>query len=91
MLFAFAYDVNKNVIKVHYHENVKILCQDLVDVALKHGRCIGQSKKHDLVLKVAITSLKGHLLFIIFFDSHMIVSIGQIELGETLSLLLSIQ
>ncbi len=26
MLFAFAFGVDENVVKVHYHENVELLC-----------------------------------------------------------------
>ena len=37
MLFILALSVDENVIKVHYQENDKLFCQDLVNVALKHG------------------------------------------------------
>ncbi len=86
MLFAFALSVDEDVIKVHYDKNVKLLCQDLVNVALECGRCIGQSKRHHLVFKIAIAGPKGRLLFIAFFDPHLMIGIGQIELGEMLSL-----
>ncbi len=75
MLFTFALGVDKDVIKIHYHKNVKLLYQDLVDIALKHGRCVGQSKRYHLVLKIAILSLEGHLPFIAFFDPHSMVGI----------------
>ncbi len=40
MLFALALGIDEDVIEIHYHENVKLFCQDLVDVTLKHGRCV---------------------------------------------------
>ena len=82
MLFALALSVNEDVIEVHYHKNIKLLYQDLVDIALEHDWCIGQSERHDLVLKMAIAGPKSHLLFISFFNPHSMVSIGQIKLGE---------
>ncbi len=85
MLFAFAFGIDKDVIKVYYHQNVKFLCQNLIDVALEYGQCVGQSKKHHLILKMAIASLEGYLPFITFFDSHSMVDISQIKLGETAS------
>ncbi len=85
VLFAFVLGVDKDVIEVHYDKNVKLLCLDLVDVTLKRGRCIGKSKRHDLIFEVTIVGPEGCFLFIAFPDPHSIVGIGQIELGETSS------
>ncbi len=85
MLFALAFSVDEDVIEIHYHKNVKFFGQDLVDVTLKRGRCVGQSERHDLVLEMAIAGTEGRLPFIAFFDPHLMVGIGQIELDETLS------
>ncbi len=86
MLFAFALGVDEDVIEIYYHKIVKLLCQDLVNITLKCGRCVGQSKRHDLIFEVTIAGSKGRLLFIAFPDPHLMVGIGQIKLGETLSL-----
>ncbi len=83
MLFAFALGVDEDVIEVHYHKNVELLCPDLIDVTLKYDRRVGQSKRHDLVFEVTITGLEGRLSFIAFFGPHSMVGIGQIELGKT--------
>ncbi len=85
MLFALALGVDEDVIEVYYHENVELHYQDLVDVTLKRGWCVGQSKKHDLIFKVTIAGPEGRLLFIAFFNPHSMVGIGQIELSETSS------
>ncbi len=85
VLFAFVLGVNEDVIEVYYDENVKLLCQDFVDVALKRGRYIGQSKRHNLIFEVTIAGSEGRLPFIAFPDPHLMVGIGQIELGETSS------
>ncbi len=83
VLFALALSVDEDVIEIHYHENVEFLGQDLVDVALKRGRCVGQTKRHNLVLKMAIAGPEGRLPFTAFPDPHSMIGIGQIELGET--------
>ncbi len=85
MLFAFVLDVDEDIIKIHYNKNVELLCQDLVDVALECGWCVGQSKKHHLVLEMAIAGLEGRLSFVSFLNPYSMVGIGQIELGETSS------
>ena len=82
MLFVFAFGVDEDVIKVHYHKNVKLFCQNLIDVVLKHGQCIDQSKKYHLVLKMAIASFESHFSLIAFPNTFSIVGIGPIKLGE---------
>ena len=46
---------------------------------------MGLTKKHNLVLKVAIIDLKNHLLFIAFLDSYLMIDIDGIKLGKTLN------
>ncbi len=82
MLIALALIVDENVIEIHYYEDVELLGQDLVDIALKRGRCVGQSERHDLLLEMAVASPEGRLPFVAFPDPHSMVGIGQIELGE---------
>ncbi len=85
ILFDFPLSVDEDVIKVYYHENVKLFYQDLIDIALKCGLYIGQFKRHNLVLKMAIAGLEDRFLFISFSNPYLIVDIGQIKLGETSS------
>ncbi len=85
VLSALILSIDEDVIEIHYHKNVELLGQDLVDITLKRGRCVGQSERHDLVLEMAIAGPEGHFSFIAFFDPHLMVGIGQIELGETSS------
>ncbi len=85
MLFALAFSVDEDIIKIYYYEDVKLLGQDLIDVTLKRGRCVGQSQKHDLVLEMAIAGSKDRLSFIVFLDPHSMVGIGHIELDKILS------
>ncbi len=82
IFFAFVLSIDEDVIEVHYNENVEFFCQDLIDVTLKRGRCVGQSKRHDLIFEVAIAGPEGRLLLIAFLDLPLMIGIGQIKLGE---------
>ena len=86
VLFGFAFGIDEDVIEVYYLENVEFFCQDLINITLKRDQYVDQNKNNYLILKMAITGPKNHLLFIAFFDSHSIVSIDQIKLGEMSSL-----
>ena len=76
MLFALIFSVDEDVIKVYYHKNVKLLYQNLIDIALEYDWCIDKSERYDLVLEMAIAGLESHLPFISFPDPHSIVGIG---------------
>ncbi len=82
MLLAFAFGIDKDVTKVHYHKNMELLCQNFIDIALECGRYVGQSKKYHLFLDMAITGPESRLPFIAFLDPHLMVGICQIELGK---------
>ncbi len=86
VLFALVFSVDEDVIKVHYHEDVELLCQDLIDITLKRVQYVGQSKRHDLVLEMTIAGPEGRLPFLAFPDPHSMIGISQIELGDTSSL-----
>ncbi len=74
VLYAFAFDIGGDVIKVHYQENIEVHCQDLIDVLLECGYCISQSKRYHLVLEMAIAGPEDRLLFIAFPDPHLMIN-----------------
>ncbi len=76
MLFSFVFSIDKDVIKVHYYENIKLLYQNLINVALESSLYVGQSKKHYLVLEIVIVGSEGYIPLIVFSDSHLMVGIG---------------
>ncbi len=82
MLFVLVLSVDENIIEIHYYEDVELLGQDLVDITLKRGWCVGQFERHDLVLEMAIAGPESRLPFVAFLDPHLMVGIGQIKLGE---------
>ena len=87
MLLGFAFGVDKDVIKAYSHENVELLCQNLINVALKCGQSISQSKRHYLLSEMAIAALEDRFPFITFPVSHLMVKVGEITLCKTLSLI----
>ena len=75
MLFAFIFDIEEDVIKVYYYKNVEFLYQDFIDIALKRGQYVDQSKKYHLLLQMTITTPECYLLFIVFPNPYLIVNI----------------
>ncbi len=75
VLFSFTFGIDENVIEVFYHKNIKLLYQDLIDVVLEIGWCIGQSKRYHLILEMAIAGFKCCLPFIAFPDPYLMVGI----------------
>lgn len=68
-----------------YNEKaVKLFSKNLIDIVLKTSQIIKKYKKYDLVFKMAILSLKNIFLFIIFFNSHLIVSTNKVSLNKIL-------
>ena len=83
MLFSLIFVIDEDVIKIYYHKDVKLFCQNLANVALECGRCIDQLKRHHRVLKMAIAGFKDCLPFISFPDFYLMIGINQIKLGKT--------
>ena len=82
MSLAQVFGVDNNVIKIKNDKNIKFFGQNLVNIALEADRCIGQPKKHYLILEVAVSSLKSRFPFIALFHPHLIVSTCEVKLGE---------
>ncbi len=74
--------MDENVVKVHNNEDIKLLRQDLIYIALESGQCVGQSKKHYLILEVVIAGSENYLSFISFFNFYLIIGIDKIKLDE---------
>lgn len=53
-------------------------------IILKIRQGVEESKKHNLVFKIAVPGLKNGDLFIFFLNSHLVVGTGPIQLDKTL-------
>ena len=49
---------------------------------LEGGRCIDESKGHDLVLEVIIVSMEGSFLNVILMNSNLIISPVKVDLAK---------
>ena len=83
---AWVFGIDEDVIEVNNDKNIEFLGQDLINISLEADRCVGQPKKHYLVLKVAVSSLESRLPFIALFYPHFMVSTHEVELGESFCL-----
>ena len=41
MFLVLVLGIDEDIIEVYYHKNVELFYQNLVDIALESGRCIG--------------------------------------------------
>ncbi len=70
--------IDQDKIYVDYNKDIKLLSKDLVDIVLKTGGCIRKTKKHYLVLKVALSGMEGRLPLVAFSDFYLIIGTGKI-------------
>ena len=80
---AWILDVDKDVIEVSNDKNIEFLNQNLVNIALKAGRCVAEPNRNYLVLEVAVLSPKGCLPFIAIFYPNLMVSTCEVKLGKS--------
>lgn len=65
---------NQNIFQIYDDKNIKFFNKNLIDIIMKTSWSIRKSKEYDLVLEMAISSLKSSFLFIVFSNFHLIIS-----------------
>lgn len=75
-------DIEHDIIKINNHKNIQFFWHYLINLFLEACRYIGKAKKHHLILKKTVFSLKNRFLLVSFTNSHPVVSIYQSELGK---------
>ena len=78
------FDIDQDIIQIYLNKDIKLLNKDLVDVALKTGKCVEKAKKHHLLLKMAVFGIKSCLSFVTFSNSYPIIGTSEIQLGKPL-------
>lgn len=86
MWLAGVLDIDQNVIQIHHNQDIKHLSKDFVTIALKTSWCVGKAERYNLVLKVVVHNVIGHLSLIIFSNSHLMIGTSQVQLYKLLSL-----
>jgi hypothetical protein len=77
-IFCFCFWENKDIVKVHDNEFVKIPIQNSEDKSLKRYRCISESEQYNLVFVVSELSPKYRFLFVSFFNSKLVVYVSDV-------------
>lgn len=70
---ACVLNIDQNIVQIHNNKDVKLFSKIFINIALKTGRGIRNSKRLDLILKMAVPDTKNSLLFIAFSNFHLIV------------------
>ncbi len=76
--------IDQDIVQVYYNKDIKLFSENLIDVVLKADGCVRQAKEHYLVLKVAVSGMKGCLLLITFSNLCLMVNTSEIQLGKLL-------
>lgn len=72
------FSINQEVFQIHNNKIIKLFNKNLINIALKIGRNIRESKKHYLVPEITIFGTKSSLTFVAFSNSHPIIDTGQV-------------
>ena len=76
VIFYFAFWEDKDVVKVYYIEYINVATKSAVNIGLKGGRGISQTKGYDEVFIVAISRPKGGLPFVSFPYLYSVVGVS---------------
>ena len=84
MWLAWIFGIDQNIIQLYYNKDIKLFSKNLIDIALKTGKCIEKAKGHYLVLKVIVFDVEGRLPLITLSNSHPMIGTSEIQLGKSL-------
>ena len=71
--------IYKNVVQVDDNVHIQEVAENVVHVALKSGRSVGETKGHDQLFKGAITSLEGSFPFITFGNMNHVIGVADVQ------------
>ena len=80
LMLRWLFREDQYVIQIYHIRYIYQPGQGPIDVRLKGGRGIGQTKWHDKVLKVTVASAKRCLPYITALDTDAMIRILQIQL-----------
>ena len=76
MWLAYLFNINHDIFQIHYNKRVELFSKDFINIALNTGWSVGEFKRHNLILEVAVPVIKSSLSFVAFSDSHPMVGTG---------------
>ena len=71
--------IYKNVIQVDDNVHIQEVAENVVHVALKSSRSVGETEGHDQPFKGAITSSEGGFPFITFGDTNHVIGMADVQ------------
>ena len=86
MAFSLVFGIDEDIIQIHNDKDMKLFREDFIDIALAGCQSVDQLKKHYLILEINVSSPEGSLLIISFANFHLVIGIGEVELGKPPSL-----
>ena len=78
-VFFLRVRVDENVVEVHQYTNIEQVAKDVIHEALESGRCVGESERHYVPFKGAVTSPESHVPFITLLDSDQMVGVPEVN------------
>ena len=90
MALSFIFSIDKNFIQIYNNKNIKLFCQNFIDITLKTCQSVSQPEKYYLILEIIISSQESYFSFIFFINAYLIISIHKVKLSKPSSLFQSI-
>jgi hypothetical protein len=84
IVFIFIPGVNQDIIQINNHEMVQEPYESSIDICLKCGWCVSQTKRHYKVFKMPVAGPESRLPLVSFTNSYAMVCILEIQLCEYL-------
>ena len=86
VVFLIILAIDENIININHHEFVEEWTEDFLDQSLECCRGIGETKRHDFVLIVAISGAESCFFDVLFMDSDLMIARAEIDLGKNLGI-----
>jgi hypothetical protein len=74
--------IDENVIKENQHKSPQVRAHDVVHQGLERCRGVGEPKRHDQELVLAVVSVERCLIDVVRELAHLVVAGTQVQLGE---------
>lgn len=65
-------NIDQIIIKIYNNKNILFFCKNLVNITLKTGQNIRQTKWHNLIFEINMLSMKQYFLFGFFLNLYLI-------------------
>ena len=85
-VFFHCFGVDKNIVQVYDDVDVQYVSEYVIHEVLEYCWCIGESKRHHIVFKLAISCAECSFPFVSRRDANEVVRMSKVDLGIDSSL-----